>query len=240
MTDWMTACLMLLGTSLAVASPAQPPAFTGVPPGAPPAGWVHTRIDAKITPIEFSVVTDAGASVLEARSNAAASSLVHTLASTVPPGHHLHWRWKVSAAVPGASMRSKTTDDYAARIYVFFDYDRDKLSWTQRVKMDLARSLWGGDLPTAALCYVWGTDDAIGQIGPNPYTERVRMIVLERGNARAGEWVTESRDLAADFKAAFGEAAPPVTGIALSADTDNTGAHVQSRFTDIRFEPGTP
>lgn len=219
-----------------VAEIAQPPAFEGTPPGAPPVGWVHTQINADETPTGFSVVSDAGRSVLQAASDDAASSLIHTLATPVSPDHRLRWQWKVSNAVPESSMADKATDDYAARVYVFFDYDRNKLSWAQRTKMDLAQRFWGADLPTAALCYVWGTKDAVGTIGPNPYTDRVRMIVLQSGEAGAGRWVSEDRDLAADFKAAFGEDAPPVTGIAVAADTDNTGAKVQARFADIRFE----
>lgn len=218
------------------AATAQPPELDGQPPGPPPAGWVHTQINAEETPTEFSVVSEAGRSVLQAASDDAASSLIHTLAAPVSPDHRLHWQWKVSNAVPESSMADKATDDYAARVYVFFDYDRNKLSWAQRTKMDLAQRFWGADLPTAALCYVWGTKDAVGAIGPNPYTDRVRMVVLQSGEARAGRWVSEVRDLAADFKAAFGEDAPPVTGIAVAADTDNTGAKVQARFADIRFE----
>ena len=222
---------------MACAATSQPPSWSGTPPGAPPAGWVHTQINKDEPATEFSVVRDGDESVLQAASRDSASSLVHTLNAPVSPNQQLAWRWKVSNAVPGSSMESKGTDDYAARLYVFFDYDESKLSLRQRARMDLARTFWGAELPTAALCYVWGTEDAVGRIGPNPYTDRVRMIVLQQGDVRAGQWVAETRDLAADFKAAFGEDAPPVTGIALGADTDNTDGTVQARFADIRFEP---
>jgi len=232
--------ILCFAAPLAFATSAQPPSLTDLPPGPPPAGWVHTQINEDETPTRFSVVTDEGQSVIQAVSDDAASSLIHTLVTPVSPTHRLDWRWKVSNAVPDSSMASKATDDYAARVYVFFDYDKNKLSWAQRAKMNLARAIWGAHLPTAALCYVWGTKDAVGTIGPNPYTERVRMIVLEQGDAQAGQWVSESRDLAADFRAAFGEEAPAVTGIALGADTDNTGAKVQARFANIRFEAVRP
>jgi len=232
---WRPIGLMLLAMP-ALATTAQPPSVADAPPGPPPAGWVHTQINEDAKGTDFSVVEDGGVGVIQARSTAGASSLVHTLASPVPASAQLRWRWKVSNAVPGSAMAQKATDDYAARVYVFFDLDRSKLSLGDRLKMDMASAIWGANLPTAALCYVWGTQDAIGQIGPNPYTDRVRMIVLERGDARSGQWVSEQRDLAADFRAAFGEAAPAVTGIALGADTDNTGTSVEARFADIRFE----
>jgi len=214
----------------------QPPSVANLPPGPPPSGWVHTQINKDTRATEFSVVEDGGEGVIRARSDAGASSLIHTFDQPVPSNTRLQWRWKVSAAVPGSAMASKSTDDYAARVYVFFDLDRSRLSLGDRLKMDVARAFWGANLPTAALCYVWGTEDAVGTIGPNPYTDRVRMVVLERGDGRSGQWISEQRDLAADFRAAFGEAAPAVTGIALGADTDNTGASVEARFADIRFE----
>ncbi len=231
--------LLLALSTPAWATLTQPPAVADAPAGPPPTGWVHKQINDDTKATDFSIVREDGRGVIEARSEAGASSLIHTLATPVPADAHLQWRWKVSNAVPESAMRNKATDDYAARVYVFFDYDKAKLSLGDRIKIDLARVVWGADLPTAALCYVWGTHDAVGSIGPNPYTDRVRMIVLQQGDARSGQWVSENRDLAADFKAAFGEAAPAVTGIALGADTDNTGARVEARFADIRFEQPT-
>lgn len=213
----------------------QPPAFTETSTGALPAGWQHTRVDEDVPSTQFAIVTEGTRQVLEARADAGASSLVYRLDVPAPATRALEWQWKVSSAVPDSSIMQKSTDDYAARVYVFFDYDRAKLSFSDRVKISLARTLYGTELPTAALCYVWGDKDAVGTIGPNPFTDRVRMIVLQRGDARAGEWVSERRDLAADFKAAFGEDAPPVTGLAVSTDTDNTGASVEARFSDLRF-----
>ena len=67
------------------------------------------------------------------------------------------------------------------------------------------------------------------------------MVVLESGNARAGSWVAESRDVEADFRAAFGlpekAAVPAIDGVALSADTDQTGESVTAWFGDVRLEP---
>ncbi|TVO69091.1 MAG: DUF3047 domain-containing protein [Denitromonas halophila] len=221
----------------ATALTTQPAPFTDAPTGTPPASWVYTQINKDLPGTDFSIVQESTGKVLRAYSKSAASSLVYTLPDAVTANTRLQWRWKVSEAVPKSAMANKATDDYAARVYVFFDYDKSRLPFTDRVKIDMARTLYGADLPTAALCYVWGTADAIGAIAPNPYTDRVRMIVLQRGDAKAGQWIAESRDLAADFQAAFGEPAPAVTGIALGADTDNTGATVEARFGDLQLVP---
>lgn len=61
------------------------------------------------------------------------------------------------------------------------------------------------------------------------------MLVLDSGDAHAGQWRSVERDLAADFERLFGEPAPPVTGLALGADTDNTGGQVTAWFGDLEL-----
>ncbi len=43
------------------------------------------------------------------------------------------------------------------------------------------------------------------------------------------------RNIARDFRAAFGEAAPPVNGIIIATDSDNTGAKATAFYGDIFF-----
>ena len=94
------------------------------------------------------------------------------------------------------------------------------------------------DVPTAALCYVWDNKHAVGYSRPSPYTTRVQMIVLQSGAAHAGTWVNESRDVAADFKTAFGFDAPAITGVAVGSDTDQTRESVRTWFGDVVLTKG--
>jgi hypothetical protein len=96
--------------------------------------------------------------------------------------------------------------------------------------------LHGVEIPAAALCYVWGNAQLAGESGWNPYTDRVRMIVVDSGAGHAGQWREQVHDVAADFRAAFGDPVPQVSGVALGADTDNTGEQVETRFGDLVFE----
>jgi hypothetical protein len=95
-------------------------------------------------------------------------------------------------------------------------------------------------VPTAALCYVWDNHHPVGTSQWNPYTDRVRMIVLESGSARAGGWVEERRDLERDFRTWFPESSHPVpaiTGVAAGNDTDQTGEAATAWFGDLHLEP---
>jgi hypothetical protein len=61
------------------------------------------------------------------------------------------------------------------------------------------------------------------------------MVVADSGPAQLGRWVARERDVAADFRAAFGQPAPAVSSVIVSADTDNTGESAESWFGDVAF-----
>jgi hypothetical protein len=145
------------------------------------------------------------------------------------------WRWKISNTLRKSDIHSKAGDDFPARVYVLFDYDVGKLSMLQRAKIFLARQRYGKDVPAAALCYVWDAKAPAGTTAWSPYTDRVRVIVVESGSANVNRWRDVQRDIVADFRAAFGENPPAVSAVALASDTDNTGESVTALFGDIHF-----
>ena len=176
--------------------------------------------------------------MLRLRAEAAAGSVAHRLALDPAQRPILAWRWKVDRVVQGADLATKAGDDFAARLYVTFDVPEAELGFAARARRKLAQLVHGEELPTAALCYVWDNRHAPGTIAPNAYTPQVRTVVVSSGPAQAGRWVAHRRDVAADYRAAFGRAGPVprVTGVALSADTDQTLERVTAWFGDVRFE----
>lgn len=228
--------LALLPLVAGVAHAAGPTPFSAMAVGDVGAGqWTHQTLPGVSQENRFDVVAVDGQTVLRVRSDAAASTLLHALDVDPAVTPQLHWRWQVSNPVAASDFRRKDGDDYAGRVYVLFDYPVERLSFGDRFKISLARGLHGAELPTAAIAYVWGTAQQRGDFGPNAYTDRVQMIVVEQGAERAGQWVAMQRDVAADFEQVFGEPAPRIVGIAVSADTDNTGESVTTLFGDIRF-----
>jgi len=104
-----------------------------------------------------------------------------------------------------------------------------------RVRPLRAVPLRRADVPLAALCYVWDGKAAAGTSVWSAFTDRVRVIVAESGGANLGKWVTIRRDVAADFRAAFGEEPPDISGVVLATDTDNTGESATAFYGDVRF-----
>lgn len=213
------------------------PRFSAMPAGARlPVGWTHQVLPSVERANRFDLVGDGGATVLRVLSERSASTLAAVQRIDTSATPRLRWRWRVSNPVAGSDLQRKAGDDYAARVYVLFDFPLDRLGVGDRLKISTARLLHGADLPAAALCYVWGTAQAAGESGWNAYTDRLRMIVVDAGEAYAGQWREKDRDVAADFRAAFGDPVPAVSGVAVGADTDNTGEKVEARFGDLWFE----
>lgn len=198
-----------------------------------PPGWKHYPMSRHKTRAGVALIRDGGVTVLHIDANRGAGGIAHPL--KLPPEQRLSWRWKVDHSVANADLANKHGDDFAARVYVFFDVPASALTLGERLKLRMARMVMGHPLPRAALCYVWDNTHPVGTIAPNAYYGAVRSIVLQSGNANAGQWQNEHRDVAADFRAAFGRPAPPITGVAVASDTDNTKGHVNAWFGDLTF-----
>ncbi|HET7401114.1 MAG TPA: DUF3047 domain-containing protein, partial [Usitatibacter sp.] len=188
---------------------------------------------------EIALVDSDNGVVLRSHARAAAGAAIHPLHAEAE-GATLAWRWKIDRVVSAADMEMRSGDDFAARVYVFFDVPLESLPFAERWKVRLARLLHGDRLPTAAICYVWDNRHAPGSTRWSPYSDRVRMVVLESGTASTGTWVDERRDMAADFRAAFGGEwrgrLPAISGVAAGNDTDQTGEEATAWFSDLRLE----
>jgi hypothetical protein len=69
----------------------------------------------------------------------------------------------------------------------------------------------------------------------NPYTDRVMMFVVESGTDKLQQWQSESRNVHADYLAAFGEQPGMISGVAIMTDTDNTRESAVAWYGDVIF-----
>jgi len=232
--------LALVGLPLAglAAEPPAVAAFSAQSPGsALPAPW-RVLVPPRAKAASFALAGDAGVTVLRVHSEAAAGTAAHALRVDPAGRPTLAWRWKVDRVVDSADLAVKGGDDFAARVYVFFAVPAAELPLADRIRLAIARLVYGQALPGAAICYVWDNRHPVGASSWSPYTDRVRTVVLESGPARVGQWVDERRDLVADYRAAFGARAPlhDISGIAAGNDTDQTRESATAWFGDFRIE----
>jgi hypothetical protein len=164
----------------------------------------------------YQVVSEGTGKVLHARSQGAASGLFFTREYRLQDYPLLSWRWKVKGIIPGGDETKKSTDDYAARVYVIFPH------WF---------------FPkTRTISYIWGNKLAQGATLPSPYTGNARMVAVESGTEKVGEWIVERRNVLEDYRRLFREEPPKVGAIAIMTDTDNTGASAEAWYDDLQIE----
>ena len=208
--------------------------FSGQSPGqSVPEGWKQIRFGENESSTRYDLVRRDSTVVVRARSENGASGLVTQRRVDLSRYPVLEWRWKVGALPQRADVTTDTTADAAARLYVMFDYDG--LGFFDRIKLMLLRRVAFPEAPSRALNYVWANAQAQGQAITSPYTDQIRMLALRSGADRAGTWVREQRNVRRDYRALFGGDPPPVTGIALMTDTDNTGGTARALYGDIVF-----
>ncbi len=166
------------------------------------------------------------------------------LALDMPPGteapRHLRWSWRVHVPNSGTDLRRRAGDDTAAKVCLSFDLPLEQVPLGERTLLRLYRAGAGQQLPAATLCWVWGRTEPRGALIENPFTRRVRYIVLRNAADNLDTWYEELRDVAADFRRAFGDEAelpPPLAGVLVGADADNTQQQSQAHVADLRAEP---
>ncbi len=187
----------------------------------------------------FSVVDIDGKRALRVEADESYGNLVHPL-SGVAPGLKLGWRWRVDKLIEGANLHRKAGDDVALKVCVFFDEPLDNVPFVERQLLRMARAQANQDLPAATLCYVWDVALPRGTTLHNAYTHRLRYIVLQSGTEHQRQWVEERRDIGADFMKLFGDEVqvlPPVIGIAVGADADNTHGRSLGFVANLVLQP---
>ena len=208
--------------------------FSNMSPGGSVNGWEPMGLgDADAS--EYALVRDGGTTVVRGRADDSASGLVRRFTLDAERFPVLTWRWKAENVIADGDIRRKSGDDYPARIYVTFDYDPADLSFGDRLKYRALRALGYDDIPLRAISYVWANQAGETRPVKNAFTGWVQMVPVQSGPARVGTWQSERRDVVADYRAAFGEAPPPITGVAIMTDADNTGGEATAYFGDIRL-----
>lgn len=217
--------------------------FSAAPPGEPPAPWRVVSLFKGKKPItQFDIAEVDGSKVLRVEALRSYGNLVHALPPAPPaPGTLLRWRWRLDEPLLSADLRRKSGDDSPLKVCVLFDMPMDQLGFIDRQMLRVGRSMLGEDLPSATLCYVWDHALPVGTLLHNAFTSRLRMMVLDSGEQHLRQWVMHERDVHADFLRAFGPesgAVPPMDGVLVGADADNTAGRSLGFVGDIAFGRG--
>ncbi|MFK8075781.1 MAG: DUF3047 domain-containing protein [Granulosicoccus sp.] len=164
----------------------------------------------------YEIVELDGTRVLKGSTEGAASILYKEQTVDLRKKPIISWSWKIDGVYDDIDEKTRAGDDFPARLYV--------VSKT-------------GILPwqTLAINYVWSSEQELGDSWSNPFTEKAKMIVVQSGNSNAGQWVTQTRNIAEDFKTHFGKDIGKINGYAVMVDGDNANKTGTAWYADINF-----
>lgn len=129
----------------------------------------------------------------------------------------LEWRWRVDSVYTDIDETEKSGDDYPARIYVVAE------RWPR--------------FRSRAINYVWSSAQPKGETWENAFASQFRMVAVQSGDAYAGRWITERRDVLADFRRLHGIEPDHVDALAIMTDCDNAGQRANAWYGPIRWLP---
>ncbi len=208
--------------------------FSRMQAGVPlPAEWLRWGTRSGRRPTEYRLVPAASGTVLQAYADRAGTGLYRRV--RVDPHRHpmLEWSWRIGNVIAGADLRVGSREDSAARLVVSFHGDTQKLDFEDRVNLRLAKAIAGEPLPYAMLIYVWSNQIPVETALPSPQIDRIRMVVVERGDGRVGQWLNYRRNVLDDYRRAYGEEPADIVAVGVLTDSDNTQQVVRSHYGDI-------
>ncbi|NJN45559.1 MAG: DUF3047 domain-containing protein [Candidatus Competibacteraceae bacterium] len=164
----------------------------------------------------YRLVMDVNRQVLRADSQGTASGLYREIPIALERTPYLNWSWRVADVLSNVDERSKSGDDYPARVYVVAS--DEKFFWRTR-----------------ALVYVWSNNQPVGTSWDNAYTANAKVIAIRSGKPPLDIWFEEKRNVAADFQHLFGVDIDHIDAVAIMTDTDNSGQQATAWYGDLYF-----
>jgi hypothetical protein len=176
-------------------------------------GWQNVAFFKKLT--DYAVIASGTNFFLQGTADKSCSALSMKLDLAPPAKLKLRWRWRIDGVNTNGSERDLKKFDHAARVFVAFD------------------TLIG---PPRTLNYLWANVEPPGTVLEHPKSGRTQLFVLESGNDNARQWISEERDVAADWKKVFPDKPmPKIVGLGVMTDSDSLGERLTGDYADIEL-----
>lgn len=158
-------------------------------------GWLALSLSPNGRLTDYRIDSDQDRLSIRAEGRVAASGLVLPVNIDIEDCPYLEWDWRVETLQESASLFDAGLEDTAASLWIMFG--------------DPEPGPWGAitaPKPVPTLRYAWTTgkvqDETIIDSPSQPGI--IRTIVVQGGIESPLAWETETRDLEADYQAAFG------------------------------------
>lgn len=130
----------------------------------------------------------------------------------------MRWRWRVISYPNKADGRKRRRDDQPVAIYIGTD---------------------DGAVAKKSIAYRWEGLTPVGYEGKAKYGGgilTVNYIVMRNQDSKAGEWITETRNVAEDFKRIYGQI-PEKFAVNVSGNSQYTKSNTVAEIDFIEFIP---
>ena len=208
---FIVALLIIWGQGLSAQTPSRIN-FENDRVGTFPSGW-DSREMSSATEI-YSVLSEGEKKFLRADAKGVSVQIGYEKKWVLKEFPTLQWQWRAVLFPSNTNEREKSGDDSVLGLYVVFGH------WPF----------------IKSLKYIWSDTLPIGASFNSPFSKSSKIIVVRSGRALMGKWVSERRDILADYEKLFGDDKAPVTsGVAILTDSDNTDSHAIGDYADIEF-----
>lgn len=156
--------------------------------------------------------------VLHASSAASSSMIYQEVNLDLSKRPILTWEWKAvqfPSNKRSKHLAQKSDNDFSGRVYV----------------------ICKGKTPLAAdvIQYVWDDRFPEGTIGDSPFLKNVKVLVVQNGPSN--DWISEVRDVYADYRQLFGRRPPAhLSAVAVMSDSDNTKTRSEIYFRNLSIK----
>jgi hypothetical protein len=216
----VVAAVLVLASSVSAAFAARVVVedWTSQPLGAHgiPAGWTKYATPGGRPAYDFTIVEDEGRRALRLHSRDDHSTIAKQVDVDLVATPILEWSWKVLELPSGADVRNRATSDLTGHLFVVWP----------RVPAALRSRLIG---------YAWGTSEPAGSMLRSRKSGTITFVILRSGAEGLGRWLTERRDVAADYQKIYGEPPDNPKAVAISVDTNDTHSAAAALIDTIAF-----
>ncbi|MEE8325620.1 MAG: DUF3047 domain-containing protein [candidate division NC10 bacterium] len=187
----------------------------GVPPG-----W---ELMEKTGKAELSLVEDGNGRVLRLRSNSSSFAIQKEVDIDLKQTPFLEWQWKVTEMPRRGDFRNFSTDDQAAQLYLVFTPDF---------------------MQKEVIAYIWDSNAPKGITAEPTFQPvypflRIKVVVLESGEAEKGKWITETRNVVEDYRKLYGGHPGKIAGIRIQINSQHTKSRSEAywRYLKVKGHP---
>jgi hypothetical protein len=183
----------------------------GIPAGWKGQNWGSPKYD-------FTVVDLDAQKALHMRSTSEGSTISKEIKGKVDLKDTplLEWSWKATVLPRNGNSCQKATDDQGAQVYVV---------WPRFPEAVRSRIIG----------YVWDTTQPAGTICKSEKTGTVTYVVIRSGPADLGKWLTEQRNVAADYTRIYGAEPEAPAAVSLAIDSNDTDSTAESFIGGVVF-----